>query len=85
MKKIIWLLLLAPCICSAQSIVTSSIDSGGGSDSAGNIEMLYTIGEVMMVQERCGGNLQLNEEFINPIMALNTKIGPITLLGAGDI
>ena len=52
-------------ICSfGQSIVKSSIDSGGASASAGNIQVLYTIGEVA-VQESSAGNIIISEGFID--------------------
>ncbi|MGJ8665007.1 MAG: hemagglutinin protein [Patiriisocius sp.] len=83
MKKILFIALLASCSIYAQTIVKSSIDSGGGSVSAGNIQMVYTIGEVM-VQERSAGNIQLSEGFINPTsikVSVNPKVflqGPFT-------
>lgn len=46
-----------------QTIVKSSIDSGGASASAGNIRILYTIGEVV-VQEVSVGTIILSEGFI---------------------
>ncbi len=76
MKKILFIALLASCSINAQTIVKSSIDSGGGSVSAGNIQMVYTIGEVR-VQERSAGNIQLSEGFINPTsikVSVNPKV-----------
>ena len=49
----------------SQTIDKFSIDSGGGTASAGNIQILYTIGEVN-VQELSAGNIQISEGFINP-------------------
>ena len=47
-----------------QSIYKSSVDSGGALAVNGNLEMLYTIGEVN-VQELTTGNIYLSEGFIN--------------------
>lgn len=79
MKKLLLIALLATSSIQAQTIVKSSIDSGGGSVTAGNIQMLFSIGEVM-VQERSAGNIQISEGFINPQVALDIKIAPIMLL-----
>ena len=79
MKKLLFFALLLSANINAQSIVKSSIDSGGASVTAGNIQVLYTIGEVM-VQERSTGNIQLSEGFINPEVLLDIKISPIMLL-----
>lgn len=51
-------------ILNAQSIYKSSIDNGGASTTNGNIEILYTIGEVN-VQERSAGDIALSEGFIS--------------------
>ncbi|WP_400075439.1 T9SS type A sorting domain-containing protein [Winogradskyella sp. R77965] len=48
----------------AQSIEKFSIDSGGASVSSGNIQVLYTIGEVN-VQEISAGGISISEGFIN--------------------
>lgn len=48
----------------SQTIEKYSIDSGGLSASSGNIQILYTIGEVN-VQEWNSGNIQVSEGFIN--------------------
>lgn len=68
MKTILTLLslLLIPFFGISQSIEKFSIDSGGASSSAGNIEIFYTLGEVN-VQERSAGNIQVSEGFINPL------------------
>ncbi|GEQ85190.1 hypothetical protein ULMS_06980 [Patiriisocius marinistellae] len=76
MKKTLIIALLFSIVVNAQTIVKSSIDSGGGSVSAGNIQMLYTIGEVF-VQERSAGDIQVSEGFINPIslkLTINPKV-----------
>jgi hypothetical protein len=49
----------------AQSIEKFSIDSGGASVSAGNIEVLHTIGEVN-IAERTSASVSASEGFINP-------------------
>jgi len=56
-----------------QSIYKSSIDSGGASASNGNIQVLYTIGEVN-VNESSAGNIILSEGFISG--ALQIHINP---------
>ena len=48
----------------AQNIEKFSIDSGGASASAGNIHILYTVGEVN-VQELNIGSISISEGFIN--------------------
>ena len=60
-----------------QSIVKSSIDSGGASVTAGNIEVLYTIGEVA-VQETTAGNISISEGFIGK--AFKLTIDPKAIL-----
>ena len=62
----------------SQTIEKFSIDSGGASVTAGNIEILYTIGEVN-VQELSVGNISISEGFINPIN-LKIYINPVALL-----
>ncbi len=54
----------------SQSIHNSSIDSGGASSSNGNIQVVYTIGEVN-VMESSVGNIILSEGFINPQLDIN--------------
>ncbi|TWO32036.1 T9SS type A sorting domain-containing protein [Seonamhaeicola sediminis] len=49
----------------AQTIEKFSIDSGGASETNGNIQLLYTIGETH-VQEVSTGTIILSEGFINP-------------------
>ena len=50
----------------SQSIEKFSIDSGGASTAVNGIEVLYTIGEVV-VQEISTPTVSLSEGFINPI------------------
>lgn len=60
----------------AQSIEKYSIDSGGASASAGNLQILYTIGEVN-VGELSGTGISISEGFINPqqlIIKIDSKI-----------
>ena len=73
--KIIFLItLLISFISFAQSIEKSSIDSGGASATAGNIEILYTIGEVV-VQEASVGDIILSEGFIGKMeITINRKV-----------
>ena len=61
-----------------QSIYKSSIDSGGASASSGDIQVLYTIGEVN-VQESAAGNIILSEGFISP-QEIAIKIDPSCFL-----
>eukprot|EP01093_Parvamoeba_rugata_P009786 TRINITY_DN26880_c0_g1_i1.p1 TRINITY_DN26880_c0_g1~~TRINITY_DN26880_c0_g1_i1.p1 ORF type:complete len:155 (-),score=17.43 TRINITY_DN26880_c0_g1_i1:134-598(-) len=60
----ILMLLLALPIAS-QSIKKSSIDSGGASTVVNNIQILYTIGEVV-VRETSTPTISVSEGFINP-------------------
>ena len=66
MKTVLVLALLwSYSICStAQTIEKFSIDSGGASATAGNISILYTLGEVH-VQEFRADQVQVSEGFIN--------------------
>ncbi len=66
-------MLLFGGILWGQSIYKSSIDSGGASASNGNIQIVYTIGEVN-VQESSAGNIVLSEGFISG--ALQIHINP---------
>ncbi len=66
-------LLVLPFFGIGQTIEKFSIDSGGAYVIAGNIQILYTIGEVH-VQELSFGNIQLSEGFINA--QLRIKIDP---------
>ncbi|MBN4084953.1 T9SS type A sorting domain-containing protein [Flavobacteriaceae bacterium AH-315-B10] len=65
MKNLILMLtLFFGCLSYSQSIVKSSIDSGGASSSNGNIQILYSFGEIN-VQESEVGNIILSEGFIS--------------------
>lgn len=66
--------ILLTSISFGQTIEKFSIDSGGQSISTGNIQMLYTIGEVN-VQELSVGNIQISEGFINPDTSTTLSIG----------
>lgn len=57
-------MLLLVLSITAQTIEKYSIDSGGASTSAGGVEILYTIGEVV-VQESSASNFSISEGFIN--------------------
>ena len=48
----------------AQTIEKFSIDSGGAALSVGNIQIVYTIGEVV-IQEYSSGNVAVSEGFIS--------------------
>ena len=80
MKKLILLLsiLSATHLTTAQTIEKSSIDSGGASASAGNIEVLYTIGEVN-VQELSSSTVSVSEGFISASQVV-IKINPAIFL-----
>ena len=63
-KSIVLLALITSFISNAQYIYKSSIDAGGASVSAGNLQVLYTIGEVN-IQELNTNNISISEGFIN--------------------
>ncbi|HRV56057.1 MAG TPA: hypothetical protein P5264_11025, partial [Mangrovimonas sp.] len=66
MKKLCFLVLFAFQLSAmSQTIEKFSIDNGGASFQNGNIQMLYTIGEVN-VQEVNTTAMELSEGFINP-------------------
>lgn len=72
--KLVFLLSLFIVVISyAQTIEKFIIDSGGASETAGNIEILYTIGEVN-VQEYNHPSMSVSEGFINSNMKI--KIDP---------
>ena len=79
MKQITTLLSL--CLVfffgNAQTIEKFSIDSGGASDTAGDIQILYTIGEVN-VQEISTSSFSISEGFINA--DFRVRIEPIVFL-----
>ncbi len=66
MEKIatILALFMATIGFSQTAIKKSSIDSGGASETTGNITLIYTIGEVA-VQEQTNGNIHISEGFIS--------------------
>ena len=74
MKKIVLVLgfFYIPFLGMCQSIEKSSVDSGGASVTQGNIQVLYTIGEVH-VREVTVGNITISEGFINPSTFANIK------------
>ena len=66
MKNAYFLMMLCiGSIASAQTIEKFSIDNGGLSATQGNIQILYTLGEVH-VQEASVNTIVLSEGFINP-------------------
>ena len=78
MKQLPLIVILLFCgPLKAQSIYKSSIDSGGASASNGNIQLLYTIGEVN-VREASAGNIVLSEGFIG--RAFSITIDPKVFL-----
>jgi hypothetical protein len=65
MKQILsYLIFSLSFILQGQTIYKSSIDSGGDTSSNGNIQIMYTIGEVN-VQEYSVGNIILSEGFVS--------------------
>lgn len=64
-KVILLIITLIGLKSHAQSIDKFSIDSGGAAISAGDLEVLYTIGEIN-VQESNAGSISVSEGFINP-------------------
>lgn len=76
MKKTLTIaIILLPLMLNAQTIEKFSIDSGGDHVIVGNIDMLYTIGEVN-VREVTVGDIQLSEGFINPEIQLEILLDP---------
>jgi len=75
MKKIVIIICVLGCINIGQSqtIEKFSIDSGGASASEGGIQILYTIGEVV-VQETTTASFSISEGFINSSFRL--KVSP---------
>lgn len=71
------ILICILCKVNAQTIEKFSLDSGGASVTAGGIEILYTIGEVV-VQESSTPTLSISEGFINS--SFRIKIQPIVYL-----
>ncbi len=65
MKKLILIAIMVIWNLSfSQTIEKSSIDSGGASVTVGNIQLLYTIGEVF-VAERSAATISVSEGFIS--------------------
>jgi len=79
----IFILLLVPFFGISQSIEKFSIDSGGASSTVGNIEILYTIGEVT-INEFSNGSIQVSEGFINPLQ-LSISVNPKIILEGPSI
>jgi len=80
MKKTLLIgLFLIGNLLYSQSISKSSIDSGGTAVSNGNIQIIYTIGEVN-VQELSVGAIQVSEGFINPEIQLAIRLNPTVFL-----
>ena len=72
MKTILIILIfLCTIVISAQTIENFSIDSGGVSSVNGNIKILYTIGEVNII-ERNAGNISVSEGFVNSTIISST-------------
>ncbi len=67
MKKLLLILILLTISTgfSQVAIRKSSLSSGGGSASSGNLYMVYAIGEIG-VQEADAGSLHLSEGFVGP-------------------
>ena len=66
MKRLFTILMLLIVIpIASQTIEKFSIDSGGASTIVDNIQILYTIGEVV-VQEISTPTISISEGFINP-------------------
>lgn len=68
--KLLYLVLVMSSLCFSQTIEKFSIDNGGAFATAGNLQILYTIGEVN-VQELSTGNVQISEGFINAELKIN--------------
>jgi hypothetical protein len=83
-NKLIISMLLIGNLLYSQSISKSSIDSGGAVAQAGDIQIMYTIGEVN-VQELSVGNIQVSEGFINPEIQLAIKLNPTVFLQGAAI
>ncbi|WP_299768125.1 hemagglutinin protein [uncultured Dokdonia sp.] len=77
-KAFIFISLLFMSNVFAQTIDRFSIDSGGASTAAGNISILYTIGEVQ-IAERNTATLSISEGFIAP-QRIRIRIHPIVFL-----
>lgn len=67
-KLILSITLLITFFSYSQSLYKSSIDSGGASVSVGNLQVLFTLGEVA-VQETTVDNTSVSEGFIDTIIS----------------
>lgn len=67
-KLILLMALFISFISYSQSVYKSSIDSGGASISASDIQLLFTIGEVA-VQETTNMNITISEGFIDSFIS----------------
>lgn len=76
MKYIKLIFLLYYGLAFGQTIERSSLDSGGASTTASNLQLMYSIGE-SNIQER-SGSFQVSEGFITP--SFKIKIDPIVFL-----
>jgi hypothetical protein len=72
--KILFLFCVGSCF--GQNLVVTSVDAGGATATTGNLQVLYTIGEVN-VQE-FSGSIKASEGFI--IAPFKIKIDPIVFL-----
>ena len=69
-------LLLVPFFGSAQNVEKFSIDSGGATHAAGDIQIIYAFGGVD-IQELAAGDILVSEGFINPLnlsISVNPKV-----------
>ncbi len=67
---LIFTFFLIPFISISQTIEKFSIDSGGAAVTVGNLQVLYTIGEVN-VREFSSVNIKVSEGYINPDFKVN--------------
>lgn len=83
-KSITIILILLGAVTNAQQIKISSVDSGGASSSNGSLNMVYTLGEVV-VQEKTSGTFQISEGFISPNIFNTVGIDEYTTLAGVQI
>ncbi|WP_046755508.1 hypothetical protein [Kordia jejudonensis] len=77
MKNIIYISIFFVCFCtSGQQLLKSSIDSGGDTNTAGNLRIVYSLGETFTKEHE--GTIHVSEGFINA--KFNIKISPIVFL-----
>jgi len=67
-KLILLIILLIGFLSYSQNLYKSSIDSGGASVSVGNLQVLFTIGEVA-VQETTVADTAISEGFIDSFIS----------------